>query len=67
MNSNLNYEATYKPYIWKYTNNKKDNKFIFQIIAKHFQLPNLWVQICKHVIKQLKSLFNILYITFWGK
>jgi hypothetical protein len=47
-----------------YDGNKKDNKTCFQTIAKHLQLPNLWVHFCKHVIKQLKSLFHFVYITF---
>jgi hypothetical protein len=64
MKSNLNYKTTYKPYIWKYDGNKKDNKTCFQTIAKHWQLPNLWVQLCKDVWKQLKSLFNFVYTTF---
>jgi hypothetical protein len=41
MNSNLNYEAIYKPYIWKYDNNKKNNKTCLQKIAKRLHLLNL--------------------------
>jgi hypothetical protein len=46
---------------------KKHNKTCFQKIAKHLHLLNLWVQFCKHVPKQLKSLFNFVLITILKK